>query len=701
MRCASPRLSIPIVCLFLLVPGLRAQAKEYPWEAAVENERRSQDRMIQRAETKKEPLEGVVRYYKQKLANEGSPLAHYLLGRVYGKTGDMELSIRHMDEARSRQPDFYHAWYSLAVLYAEKQDVQRARPFLDQALTLQPDYEPALRLLQKFHMAAQDWKALKAGCEALLRKNAGDMEARYHLAVAYMGGKEYKQAKYLLEKLVASDPRAINVRMLWVECALALEQWAEAEKELQQLGQAFPKDPYIKEKLVETRLNSGDSEGAAKVLREMIAAQPDEPRLRGLLAQTLLMLKDLPGAERELDFLQGLIAKDEKLEAMRPWVLRMLSFIYAQTERDDEAVRTLAALDALEKLPPNLLDMWQVTLAKLGRHQERIPVLQRLLPFLEGQPEGLAKVQALITALEAGEASPDAEPGMFGADQLGALIERCTSPDVNVRRKALYEYYELDLPFADPVIYHRHDPRIEPDPECRLWVVKILGRFPAGRAQPDIVRIAARYAGYALEDPDAKVRQAAATALGSILAPAGTLYLRAHIGALRKRLEQLPEGREDREALEREVNAVRTALRAVTGHNDVAIGENDWVPLAEASKSLVAWDAWLDTEAGALKRVEGIEDLGAIDDIDPRWHLRYILADVIQDKPPAPLPVALAAYRILRDRIRGLPAARRDGDPWWKTFPVFPDDKLAAAHLPEIRAAVKSWWASLPKRGGR
>ncbi|MDA1194337.1 MAG: tetratricopeptide repeat protein [Planctomycetota bacterium] len=695
-----------------------ASAAEDEFDREVEREIRAQDRLERSARAQDRDLKGLIQRYNQRVLDEGSPLTQFLLGRIYGLDKQVDVAVRHMQGAINKKPEFHQAHYRLAILYIASNDLANARQSLAAALQQRPDKIEYLLMAAKFATLGRDPQEAKRAAEAVLRVDPEQDEAREMLATAYMLLEQWEQAQRALETLIRKEPQAIALRARWVECALQLKKWDAASGELRNLLSVAPKDPGLRQMMVRAHMGRGDPAAAIKVLQAMAAEDPADWRSRSILAELLLGTGETAAARVELLAVLASLSSapvSEQTKIARAHTLQLLAFSAvtegralrgqedaAAQERaralDDEIVRRLGEADTLIPLPPHLLDTMQVTLAQLGRHKERLPYLRRLRAGMTGQPEELKRLDEVIGLLESGQSeAPGATRSAAGA--MADLIRRCTHEDEVVRREALHEYYDLNIPLVDPIVYQRHEPRVEPDALCRFWVVRILSRFETGTADPEIVRIAARYVGLALEDPVSSVRRGAAAGLGKIAAPAGLLYLIPHLFAMP--LEVLPDGEDERQALEEEYNATRAAFSALTGRVDLEIGGGAWIALDAAEANRRAWRTWLDTPDGVAARLAGLDDLAQVRDVDPRWQLRYILVDVIQTKPAVPDAVARKAYQVLRDRVQALSAKERQGDPWWQTFPMFSDESTAGDGLGAVRTAIRGWWETArPKAAG-
>ncbi len=704
-------------------------------DAEIEREVKVQDRLIRSALSEKRGFGGIVRRYKQQALKANSPLARFLVGRAHEVNREYDEGLAAMQTATQLWPDFHQAHYRMAVMYAQKKDSARMEQHIDRALRLRPSNPDYVQSKARALFARKDYKGAITFAKRL-REVPGRSErhgdaALSLMANAYVWLGDPASAKRLVEAQIRRHPKLLRLRRQWVDCSLKLEQWDAAIGELKNILSVTPDDMRMRRKLAEAHVRNGEVAAALKVLRSMVRDEPGSLPVRAMLVKALLIDKDYDTAAKETHKALARLPRsrtDKTAVSYRAWGHRTLAECrlfgakarLARSPDDDaaaawvtaeieEAKRHLEEAARSEPLSVKALDRFDLGLAMLGRHKERLPYLRRRHVLLKERPKEAARVAKIIELIEAGgDGIVRPKPEKPSADVLAALIARCVDEDVAVRQKALQEYYELDLTFVDPTIYQRMFPSIEPDPICRLAVIYILGRFRAGRADPGVMRTAARYAGLALEDSVGEVRNAGATALGSIRAPAGLLYLFAHIKAMSLDPptssftdEEMREIFESvaRSSLEREYNAARLALVKLTGRNDIANGEKARLPLSGAEANRNAWLAWMDSKAGVKLRLEALEDLGRISDVGPRWQLRYVLTDVIQASPAVPAAIALKSYEVLRDRVLAVPAELREKDPWWRTFPVHTDAKLNAAGLVEVRRSMLAWWNEIQRKG--
>ncbi|MDJ0521436.1 MAG: hypothetical protein QNJ90_05105 [Planctomycetota bacterium] len=724
--------SVTALLVAALVGGLltapAAHAKEEPWEKAFVQGKEQQDLQIfnaaksagQDEKALVAKINALVARYRQAMQTQGSALSYYLFGRILFKQSEAERhrdkrkkedAIRAMEAAQARGAGWF-AKYALAYIHFTTGDVKRGEAMLTDLLRTHSDREEVMTLHAQLMLGRGRFADLKTLAERLLKKNINNMRAREFLAMAYMGLKEWKRAERAIDSIVMRGDQRLEPRLWKVECIVQQKDFPRAEQEVLKLIRGRPKNVGLRLVYVDVLVKAKQVKRAIPVMKQVVDFEPTNVGYLGRLSE--LHLDAGQPAEAEKLLLRALArceAEPKASKVLKPYVLRNLAIVSYAQKRYEAVAKYLEDLARLGELAPHLLDLQQQCYARLKRTPDRIRTLKKLREHMDGRPEQRKQLDQLIAALERGE---EGAPGqeIWGRSQLAELIERCAHKDPKVRREALRQYYDLDLPFVDPVVYQRHDHRIESDPECRRIVVQILGRYRVNDANAEIVRIAARYVGFALEDPDQSVRMIAAQELGRIGAPAGIIYLMPYLGLMKLDTSGLTAA--SREALEKEYNAARSTLSTLTGRQDIEPGAPNWIKVAAAPKHQQAWLAWYDGPDGAIVRAKALSDLDTVERVGPRWPLRYVLSDLMKepraDGRTTPPEVWVQTYKLLRrhiQRVKEQKPAEFKADPWWPTFPMWTDESLK---LPEERAAalqriaplrqkITAWWSSLRERG--
>ena len=716
---------------------------EEAWEREVERNKREQERQMQSAARTGKGMANVVRRYKQRVAVEDNALHRYLLGRAYwyGAKERMELrqmkrqaltetdkafiereigrAINEMNTALQKNPNFYFSVLALAIIEMSRNDIKAAEGHVAHLRRLKPELPEGIRLHAQLLLARGDVRGVEPAMKRLLAKDPRDEEARRLLLAVYGHEEKWAEALPHVDQLLSAHPRDPDMRLMKIDALMGLERWPAAEKEILPLLREVGKHPaalMLLRRLVDLYVAMDDWPKAISVMNRMKTMAPNDWRVRGMLVEGLMTTQDWTSALAELEDIDKTLEPKARA-AFAPMFLWQKGVVLANLKRFEEAYETLDRLNEMRRAAAqeaarkqgnegerlvgggdvlHVLDLMQQVLAELKRHEERLGILKRMVPLVR-DPAKRGELQKFADSLEQALAQRSAIPEtpkgpIWSQDSFSDLLERCVHPDVEVRRKALFEYYQAEVPFVDAVVYRRYDPDVEPDEECRIWVVRILGKYQVGDADAEVVRDAARYVGLALEDPASGVRKVAAEELARIGTPAGILYLMPHLSLIK--LDPLPTDEAARKDLEEEYNSARLAMSKLTGQPDTEIGEPTWVPLDKTPANREGWRLWLETPEGVAARRRALADIATITEIDPRWQLRYALQDLVR---AAPDEIAMETYRVLRDSIRRIGPEAIEKDPWWRTFPMIEDADVNAKTVEEIRTKIRDWWASLKK----
>jgi hypothetical protein len=343
-----------------------------------------------------------------------------------------------------------------------------------------------------------------------------------------------------------------------------------------------------------------------------------------------------------------------------------------ESGRLKEAAQEFERLVRLERRDVRALDMLRMIYAKLEDWKALEATLERMLPLVD-DPEVGKRIQEMIQRLKNGEvpgAVPDEASESWPEDTWMALLERCTDDrDVEVRRKALQDYHAANFPRMPNNLVRRLHHEYETDPICRRWLLRIMGQMQ----NPQLAQVTA----FALRDPDAEVRAAAAETLGEIGTASGLIYLMHTL--LAAQLDETPT--EEQTAL---LNAARRAVIQITQRSDTFGGSDAWVPGESLGAMRKDWMTWLASPDGVHARIRAITDLEAQEDLRPHLHL---LDDVADPDPE----IARAAYGVLLRRSRK-PSEDDVAARMWPRFPVFDGEALEVENLGVLRGAVQAWW---------
>ena len=228
----------------------------------------------------------------------------------------------------------------------------------------------------------------------------------------------------------------------------------------------------------------------------------------------------------------------------------------------------------------------------------------------------------------------------------------------------LYEACRLGYVKQVPQTVLRHVALfVEPDAECRSWVVKILGQLT-----PQILPLLAT----ALYDEAREVRVLAADALGGLKEPAGVAYLFPFV---------LTEGLDLQE-----LSAVRAALSAIARWRDLPPAEDQVTTEAQAAAVREAWRRWQVSDASTEVKLAAVRQLRAVD----RGTSEMYFYNFVEDPT---FEVMRQAYAAMREAVSREPQDSAER----KVFPLFPavaDADVTRPNMRSIQDRVAAWWGT-------
>lgn len=478
-------------------------------------------------------------------------------------------------------------------------------------------------------------------------------------------------AERALRESLAAEPRFWFSRLRLAMLEIERDDLSQAERYVNDVLRVKPREPDALKLLAQIRMTEKDWDGALRALELLLSLDPSDLDIRKSITMCHIEKGDWQTALGELRALRGRDRNDLQIR-----------FYYgvALFETGDvvEAARELEAL--LLKIPePDLrvLDLLKVAYARQEDWKNVQRTIERMLPHVPPEGEFREQLDAQLADLRAGRTPGQAprvsDEQLEAQRQMKELIDRTMVPeDAVTRRRALQDWYEAGIPMLPSDIARRILPDLEPDPTCRKWILRIMGKLQNASL--------AHLAAFGLYDPDPGVQVVAAESLGDIGTPSGILYLLPFF--LGTKLEGVPT-----QTQVQRLNAAREALIRLTARPDVMGGDGVWVGAEDIARMRDDWQVWLAGPAGVVQRVEAIQDLGRHGEDQPQL---YLMED-IQDPEPR---IARAAYAVLRARAE---EGVEEGDEtvaatMWPRFPRFSEAQLEGQGLARMRQEVQAWW---------
>ena len=675
-------------------------------DAEIERAKKKQDRVLKSYKRRKDErgLALFAEQERQRAERESAPLKDWLAGRALHFAKKKLQAHKYLSRAWSKDQRMWPAGLRLGLMYMEDKRCKEALHYIRNVLRVRPNEVTALQMLVECCLKEKRWAEAIPPLQTLQQKSPDDPRILDALGRCYLELQDYQSALTWTQRLAslpqaAADP-GVLARM--AECHTKLQQWPEARAVAERLKQtpAWGPNPILQKQLVMILFQLKETVALERELSEYVGRVPDDLKMQELLLQLYFSTKSFDKALMLARSMRGRVTDPEMQQKLDAQVLVLL----LQKKDDQGALAQIRKLRAEARTPERrtALDGDLLMLLLRLRQFDEALAHAKVMRQAEQDLQRQAALSELIGRLERGEdpTKPVEREAPDPNNPYVKLVKRCIHEDVAVRRKALREYFEMNLPLVDPIVYQRFSPDIEPDPECRVWVIRILGRFDmTSMSEPEYAREVAKRLAVSLEDPDSEVRRIGAEELGGLSVPAGLIYLLPHL--YRIDLDTKPANRDAQKVVEREYNAVRKAIVTLSGHNELTVLEGDWISFERAKANREVWDKWLDSADADAAKIAALQDLQALEmegQPGPRaaWFLRFCLDHCFR---PSRWPVAIAAYKLLRDTR----APEADGayGTLWKGFPVYDDARLSQPIQQELETALKGWWSQVAKQPGK
>jgi tetratricopeptide (TPR) repeat protein len=462
-------------------------------------------------------------------------------------------------------------------------------------------------------------------------------------------------ARAQMQLALEADPGFYPARLRMALLLLELKNYPDAESQLTQVLGNRPDHAEALELMTRCAVEQKDWTRAVGFLTRRLDRDPTDVRARALLAQVHMQRLDWDAALREWTFLR------ERDPASAEY--RYYQAVCRFQKGDLAAAAT--ELEALAKEEPGrleVLDRLRSVYAKQRDWDKVRLTLERMAPYL---PEDKRKeVLEIVEQLRQGPPQEGAaEPAAVSWDTVIAAATQEPAKDRRERAlRALYEGCQMGYVKQVPgSVLRRVTSDVESDPDCRAWVVRILGQL-----SPQVIPLVS----LALYDEDATVRTIAAEVLGEMGEPVGVLYL-------------LPfTETEGIDVVEYE--SVRAALARLTGWSDLPPGVTAVTSREDVAASRESWRRWRLADESTKVKLAAIRELEAVRETAPE----RFLFDAVQDPV---FEVMQAAYFAMRKAVQRPPRDPVER----KVFPRFPvvaDAEVTRAGMRALQERVRAWW---------
>ncbi|MFV1858368.1 MAG: tetratricopeptide repeat protein [Anaerolineales bacterium] len=266
--------------------------------------------------------------------SSSSPVASFLLGRAYERSGSLERAATHMGAAVVEAPDQHRWQHKLASVYLEMGDEDSALAHLQEAVARDPENpEYLLSLAATYAVSGHLNQALEGYTAALAYGSESAAAHREAGQVALQLG-ALDQASAWFERAITLSPSDIDSLIGSAKASIARGDKQQANERLGSAIQQAPGDARVLLGMGHVRAESGDHRAAmsafeealqagadpsdvrrgeskvlveqgkhaqaAEVMQEVLNSAPDDHRLWHELAETLEAGSDLGGADRAI-----------------------------------------------------------------------------------------------------------------------------------------------------------------------------------------------------------------------------------------------------------------------------------------------------------------------------------------------------------------------------------------------------------------
>ncbi len=173
-------------------------------------------------------------------------MALKLRARAYYEQGQLEQTVRDLEQARKLLPDDTSILYFLGRIAFRQKDYARAYQILNEAYTRAPNSREIARLLLEAAVLQREFERAVEIAEPLVQRGVQDPSVLFHLGTAYLALKRYADAATVFAQLPDTHPfKLFNL----AQALVAMKKWDEAERVLKQWQAQAPDNPKVYELL--------------------------------------------------------------------------------------------------------------------------------------------------------------------------------------------------------------------------------------------------------------------------------------------------------------------------------------------------------------------------------------------------------------------------------------------------------------------
>ncbi len=310
-----------------------------------------------------------------------SPIATYLLGRAYEKTGSLKRAATHIGKAVVEAPDQHRWQHKLALAYSGLGDEDSALAHFQKAAAQDSENPEYLLSLAGAYAASGHLNQALEGYTAALSYGSDSVTAYREAGqlALHLGANE--QALAWFERGITLSPADIDCLVGSAIASIALNDKSQAQERLDTAAQQAPGDPRVLLGMGHVRAGYGDFEAAiasfeqalqagadpnlvrraeskvlvqqgkhskaAEAMQESLNSDPEDHRLWHELAETLEAGADLGGADNA-------ISEAIRIAPANPEYRLSLGRISRKSGNLDRAIEELRQAEAVDPEDPRI-----------------------------------------------------------------------------------------------------------------------------------------------------------------------------------------------------------------------------------------------------------------------------------------------------------------------------------------------------------
>jgi len=217
--------------------GAAAKARWPEYERQIGSEIKKQDEAIRAGGS---ALDEKISNYELKAELQGTPVAHYLAGRILGLAGRLDQARVFFETSIRVDRFFYWGHHGLATYYAMREMPEPAAKHYQESLDLNPEFQKASRGLAMCHMQMRNFDQAEALFRKIISKSPDDIESRRAFASMLMQAARYAEAVNALIELKGRAPDTRGIDTLLARCYANTD---EVEKAIALYESQLGKDP--------------------------------------------------------------------------------------------------------------------------------------------------------------------------------------------------------------------------------------------------------------------------------------------------------------------------------------------------------------------------------------------------------------------------------------------------------------------------